>query len=374
MASNLPRGLVKDKHGYRIQISSKTLGKRWRKRLPDGTSRAQAERMLSHVRELDFRRELLPPNEPVEMSDEPESERDTISTYADGVWLPHCRDVDSPRTVQIKIYCLVNADPWLGHLALDDITIDDIKEFRRGRKDEGVRDRTVNLEWTTIRTMLQYAYENGARKHPPPQIKKLPEYDSRESRPLSVDEATRALEYAAGRSTMWYALTMTLLHTGARWGDVRGLRWDDVDLNDGVVLYRKVTAKQRRDREVPLVPELIEALQALPREHEYVFARRHRRTKEWITLHQKPKGIGDKYPWEGPDGDCRFGAHTWRHTFASWKLRAGVSIALVSKWLGHKSVQLTIDTYGHIEPLDHRAEIMRGPILGVRRLRVVGDD
>ena len=42
--------------------------------------------------------------------------------------------------------------------------------------------------------------------------------------------------------------------------------------------------------------------------------------------------------------------HRLRHTFASELLTNGVPIFKVSKWLGHSSIQLTSDTYGHLVP------------------------
>ena len=42
--------------------------------------------------------------------------------------------------------------------------------------------------------------------------------------------------------------------------------------------------------------------------------------------------------------------HDARHTYASLMLRRGVPIAYVSKQLGHSSIQVTVDLYGHFEP------------------------
>ncbi len=42
--------------------------------------------------------------------------------------------------------------------------------------------------------------------------------------------------------------------------------------------------------------------------------------------------------------------HDARHTYASLMLRRGVPIAYVSKQLGHSSIQITVDLYGHFIP------------------------
>ena len=42
--------------------------------------------------------------------------------------------------------------------------------------------------------------------------------------------------------------------------------------------------------------------------------------------------------------------HDLRHTFATHLLLAGVPVLKVSRWLGHTSIQITCDTYGHLLP------------------------
>src|SRR5437879_11911512 len=53
-------------------------------------------------------------------------------------------------------------------------------------------------------------------------------------------------------------------------------------------------------------------------------------------------------PREGRSPSRR--VHDARHTYASLMLRRGVPIAYVAKQLGHSSIQVTVDLYGHFEP------------------------
>jgi integrase len=46
----------------------------------------------------------------------------------------------------------------------------------------------------------------------------------------------------------------------------------------------------------------------------------------------------------------RFRFHDLRHTFGSLLIQAGVSPAYVQKQMGHRSIQVTIDVYGHLIP------------------------
>ncbi|OAL15975.1 integrase [Streptomyces noursei] len=51
-----------------------------------------------------------------------------------------------------------------------------------------------------------------------------------------------------------------------------------------------------------------------------------------------------------PDKKPRYTPHSLRHFFASTALANGVPIHEVSRWLGHRNIKTTVDTYGHLVP------------------------
>ena len=65
-----------------------------------------------------------------------------------------------------------------------------------------------------------------------------------------------------------------------------------------------------------------------------------------------PDDIGPRYmePALEKAGLRKFRFHDLRHTFGSLLIQAGVSPAYVQKQMGHKSIQVTIDVYGHLIP------------------------
>ncbi len=77
-----------------------------------------------------------------------------------------------------------------------------------------------------------------------------------------------------------------------------------------------------------------------------------------------------RFPWD-PEG-LRVNPHMFRHTFAAWQIRKGTDIAVVAGMLGHRNIQLTYDTYGHVQPEKHLIEMSRVHRPG-RTLRVVDD-
>lgn len=359
MKNKLPRGLTYDesRDQYRVQFQSKHTqkGKSYKERLPPQTTQRSAESYLAKLRE-DDRMGIL--QWPAEKKSEPVPEQRSLLSVGDfaPTYLEYCEHHNKPRTVHQKRHILSIISPWFWDVPLAEVTSELIKKFQFERKAEGVSARTVNLGAVTLHHLLTIAHEMGHLESAPPRWKKLPEHDKKQPFSLSVEEAQRALELAKNKGTVWYTLTLFLLHTGARWSETRELLWRDVDLQRNVVKLRAETAKQGRPREIPLVTVLAEALSGLEKlgEGERVFQHWHR--GRWFPM-PKDARLGKGYPW----GD--FGAHVWRHTFATWKLQAGISIALVSRWLGHRSIQLTVDTYGHIDGGQHHEEIEQGPTL-----------
>ena len=47
--------------------------------------------------------------------------------------------------------------------------------------------------------------------------------------------------------------------------------------------------------------------------------------------------------------------HDLRHTFASWAIQDGVPLPVIQRALGHQSIQITVDTYGHLGLADFNA-------------------
>ncbi len=72
-----------------------------------------------------------------------------------------------------------------------------------------------------------------------------------------------------------------------------------------------------------------------------------------------PDNIGPRYmePALGQAGLRKFRFHDLRHTFGSLLIQAGVSSAYVQKQMGHRSIQVTIDVYGHLIPCENVAWI-----------------
>ncbi|MFC4905588.1 tyrosine-type recombinase/integrase [Kocuria oceani] len=159
----------------------------------------------------------------------------------------------------------------------------------------------------------------------------------------------------------------TLVHflagTGARWGEVTALDVRDVDLTGerGVVSITKAWKRDRGQdvlgapkmkrgrRSVTIGPALTEKV----RQHidgrtpgELLFQRPGggQLTNYWFFAHvwnPTLKDLADELP-------ARPRVHDLRHTHASWLIQAGVPLPVIQRRLGHESITVTSDTYGHL--------------------------
>lgn len=147
--------------------------------------------------------------------------------------------------------------------------------------------------------------------------------------------------------------------TGARWGECAALTVRDIDYLAGTVRINKAMKDDgtvgppktpRSIRTVHFPAEIVPTLRLATdgkRPNDLVFTMprggqlRHRTfsTRYWIPAMLELDLV-----------DPRPGFHSLRHSHASWLLAEGVTIPAVSRRLGHASIQITVDTYGHLEP------------------------
>lgn len=199
------------------------------------------------------------------------------------------------------------------------------------------------------------------------------------------DEIRAIIAAAAGR---WRPVVLTAIFTGLRASELRGLRWDHIDFDK-----RELHVRQRADRyskigkpksesgerTVPLTPMVLNTLRewklACPNsEAGLIFP-----SSGGLVEHHKnivERGLiptllaaGVTIEEDGPDGKpvkrAKYtGLHSLRHFYASWCINRRVDGGLelpakvVQERLGHSSIIMTMDVYGHLFPRgDDSAEL-----------------
>ena len=148
------------------------------------------------------------------------------------------------------------------------------------------------------------------------------------------------------------------MYAGLRRGELLALRWEDVDLAAGVIhVERSWDAK-----EGVVAPKSRAARRTVPiagvlREHLVQHALRSgRRTSASSSARarrsrsRRRTSASGRTPIWARAGLDPIGLHECRHTFASLMIAAGVNAKALSTYMGHSSVTITYDRYGHLMP------------------------
>jgi integrase len=196
-----------------------------------------------------------------------------------------------------------------------------------------------------------------------------------ELKPLTIDEEQRLLGAARAHFPRFHPLFLCALRTGMRLGELFGLQWGDVDFAGHFVEVRRTVKdggkvfppKNGRIRRVDLSDQLAEALRHLLVERKAETLRKGwGDVPEWVfcseagtPLHKSDFERRVFHKLLAKTGLRRIRFHDLRHTFASRLLQHGESPAYVKEQMGHHSIQVTVDIYGHLVPGANRAAVNR---------------
>jgi integrase len=230
--------------------------------------------------------------------------------------------------------------------------------------------KTLSNHLTLLGSLLRLAVELGWMVRAPrvrkPKVRAI-NHDFSYLR--TADEVARFLRAAMDEGEHVHALYITAVYTGARAGELAGLRWDDVDLERRLItIQRSFDGSTKADdlRYVPIVDALLPALRSWRLRHpgRLVFTNRDggmlkpsgRVFQE--TLHGVLEQAGfPKVERNGkPRPYIRF--HDLRHSFASHWLLNGGDLFKLQKILGHKTVAMTL-RYAHLAPAAFRDDYAR---------------
>jgi len=216
---------------------------------------------------------------------------------------------------------------------------------------------TINRYQASLSSVFNFALDHEIiDAHPMKggKVKKLEEGTGRR-RILSADEERRLLD-AASASTwpMLHLFVRMCLTTAARRGEVLGLRWQDVKLEDSIAVLGKT--KNGRPRALPLVSDVKDALadaaKVKPLHGDFVFfdPKQPTKTKNIDTVWRKCRAdaglLNDR-----DDPLDRVVLHTTRHSCVTKMLRGGANLAQAAVVSGHQTLAM-LKRYEHLASAD----------------------
>lgn len=285
----------------------------------------------------------------------------TLEEFFRIVYMPRAkREKRSWLTDEQRITKAVN--PALGHMPLRAVRRDDVQAFIDKLTDDGAAPATVKQYMGIVRRAFNMAAEtlvDGTTPlfvgPNPAKALRLPAVHNSRERYLQEDEASRLVE-AAGklRSPDLHDAILLSLNTGLRLGELKRLRWMDVDLKAAIVTVPDED-KRKPGGKVPLNGEALAVLQC---------------RKEWLggeagtrvfppvaggtvrnNLSEMFRKLADELGLNEGIDDKRHKVvfHSLRHTFASWLALAGTDIYRIKTLMRHKSISMTM-RYAHLIP------------------------
>jgi integrase len=243
----------------------------------------------------------------------------------------------------------------------------------RGRRDGqgGLSPRTVRYVHTVLRLALSRAWRHGLTATNPALAAEPPSARAAQSYAFAVWSPLELRRFlAAARHHPHYAAFHLAASTGLRRGELLGLRWSDLNLDqaylqviqnvvrvgNSVLVQTPKSARSRRrvdlDRQTVNILRSHEVLQRVHIKErdgsdfytDFVFS-----TKPGVPMHPELLSYFFNRAVRIA-GLRRIRLHDLRHTHATHALQAGIHPKIVSERLGHSSVSITLDTYSHVLP------------------------
>ena len=274
--------------------------------------------------------------------------------------------------------------PAIGHIKLRELRADHLNDLYSALSKDGLNKRngsklstkTILEHHRLISTVLEQAVKEGLVPFNVASRATLPKAERKEVNYFQPEQVA-AIRDALEREPMkWKTLVHLLLITGARRGEVLGLKWDKVDFEGNRIyicnsilyapdigIYESTPKTERSRRYVALPPETIQLLrqyrawQAGERlrlgeyyqNQDFLFTQDNGKpmhpdsVTEWLKRFSKRHDLPHINP------------HAFRHTMASMLYFNGVDSVSISKRLGHAQVSTTANIYAHVmEEADQR--------------------
>ena len=240
--------------------------------------------------------------------------------------------------------------------------------FQITRDERGLSNKTILEHHRLISSILAQAEKemlvayNAAEKATPPTVKHQdPNY-------FQPEEIAAILDALEAEPIKWRTLTHLLIVTGCRRGEIAGLKWDKVDLEEGRIKIDRAllitpskgvyedTTKTEDTRFLRIPAETVQLLKQY-------------RAYQWeLQLKNGDRWQNSGYVFTTDDGSCmrpdtitawlsdfskrrdlpHINPHAFRHTVASVLIANGTDVVTVSKQLGHANVNTTESFYSHI--------------------------
>jgi integrase len=254
--------------------------------------------------------------------------------------------------------------PEIGGVRLSDVTRVELQDLADRWLSQGLDPSTIRNTLMPLRALFRRALVRGEVAINPTTGLELPAVRGHRDRIATPDEAAALVAAVPDADRAVWA---TALYAGLRRGELMALRWEDIDLDAGLIRVVRswdvkagvIEPKSRAGtRTVPIASILREQLLAHAlrsgRRSGLVFGRTVTVPFEPTTFASRASTAWTRMNVERARRELEpiapIGLHECRHTLASLMIAAGVNAKALSTYMGHSSITITLDRYGHLMP------------------------
>jgi integrase len=296
----------------------------------------------------------------------------TISEACD-LWITTCegRGLEAGTLAQYRQHCALHIKPHIGRVKLAKLTTPGAKAFRDKLLGEGVSPAMTRKVLVSLKSVISDAQERGlVAQNVARPVRMIISRRDKERPVIPTTAELRLILDVTKPKPRIYAMIFTAAFSGLRASELRGLPWRNVSFADGTIrvaqradCYSTIGRPKSAagDRTIPIGPALVDILRqwklrsAYSRPDDLVFTAngrplQHKGMLGALHAAQRATKIVDE------KGEPKYGLHSLRHYYASLCInrRADGGLELpvknVSARMGHSSIVLTLDTYGHLFP------------------------
>jgi len=312
----------------------------------------------------------------------------TISDAGDA-WLADAEadGLERSTIAQYRQHLQLHIKPHIGSVKLSRLTGPQVHDFRKTLRKAKVSPAMVDKVVTSLGSIVAYALDHGmvaknvvrdARR------RRRRGQEKRQRKRVEIPTKAEIRDLIAKAEGRWRPLIIAAIFTGLRASELRGLTWDDVNIERKVITVRQradawndmgAPKSEAGQREVPLAPMVVNTLKEWklecprlksdkadkddPGKLWLVFPNGAGRTESHANIVNRGFGplqmacgiaedTGEKDEEGKPILRPRYGLHALRHAAASLFIEQGLNPKRVQTIMGHANIQITFDTYGHL--------------------------
>ncbi len=334
---------------YQAQVWSSREQKTIRKTFPT----LAAARTWRHESQVDLRQGVLRSTSKVTLG---EAAATWLSAAEEGSARTRTGEAYKPSAIRAYRQALNHRVlPTFGAKRLTAISNTLLQDFADQLSAQGLSASSVRNTILPLRAIFRRAHKRNDVAVNPTLKLTLPAVRSHTERVAAPTEIGPLLDCLQASDRAIYA---TALYAGLRLGELQALQWDDIDLSTNLIHVRRswdrqagfVAPKSRSGtRRIPIIATLRRELLNLRLQQGrggqgFVFPNKHG-TKPFnpgtLKLHTRV--------WTA-NGLTPIGLHECRHSYATYMIAAGINTKALSTYMGHSSITITLDRYGHLLP------------------------